>query len=152
MSRERRILAIASGGGHWTQLRRLSPAFNDLNVSYVSVFAGNRDDVPDHRYYNVRDVSRRDRWGFAVLIVQCLGILVKERPHVVVTTGSAPGFVMLALAKTFFGARTLWIDSIANFEQLSMSGRQAGKFADIWLTQWPHLRRGQKPDYWGAVL
>ena len=36
--RRRRVLAIASGGGHWVQLQRLRPAFEGCDVAYVSVF------------------------------------------------------------------------------------------------------------------
>lgn len=147
-----RILAVASGGGHWTQLKRLRPAFEGLDVVYVSVLAGNREDVPNCRYYTVMDASRAEKLNFLILVTQCLYVLVRERPNVVITTGSAPGFVMVALAKTIFRARTMWIDSIANSEELSLSGRQAGRFADVWLTQWPTLARDDGPRFWGAVL
>jgi hypothetical protein len=46
----------------------------------------------------------------------------------------------------------MWIDSIANVKQLSSSGKLAGKFADVWLTQWPDLAKESGPRYWGAVL
>ena len=32
-----KVLVVASGGGHWIQLRRLQPAFDGLDVAYVSV-------------------------------------------------------------------------------------------------------------------
>jgi len=148
----RKVLAIASGGGHWIQLRRLSPAFAGLDIVYVSVFASNQADVPENRYYNVRDVSRWARLGFVVLGLQCLRILLIERPSVVVTTGSAPGLVMLVLAKSLFRCKTLWLDSVANCEELSLSGQKARRFADVWLTQWPELQSDVGPDYWGAVI
>ena len=50
------------------------------------------------------------------------------------------------------GARTIWVDSIANADELSLSGRKAGRFAHLWLTQWPELARAQGPHYQGAVL
>jgi hypothetical protein len=46
----------------------------------------------------------------------------------------------------------MWIDSIANAQQLSTSGKLAGKFADVWLTQWPSVAKDHGPYYWGAVL
>ncbi len=49
-------------------------------------------------------------------------------------------------------ARTVWIDSIANIERLSLSGARARPVADVWLTQWAHLARPDGPEYWGAVL
>ena len=46
----------------------------------------------------------------------------------------------------------LWIDSLANGEELSMSGRRAAKHADLWLTQWPELAEDGGPEYAGSVL
>lgn len=148
----RKIMAIASGGGHWVQMRRLKPAFEGAEVFYVSTDPSSAGDVPGRRYYAIHNVSRRDRLGFALLIGQLARILVRERPDVVITTGAAPGFVALVMAKTLLRARTVWIDSVANAEKLSSSGAQAGKVADVWLTQWEHLARPGGPQYWGAVL
>jgi len=148
----RRILAIASGGGHWVQLRRLRPALEDFDVAYVSVFADYAADVEGRRYYAVADFTRLSLWKLFVLVPQFVRIVLRERPDVVVTTGSAPGLVGLAVARLLTGARTVWIDSIANRERMSTSGLQARRFADEWLTQWPDLATEGGPDYWGAVL
>jgi hypothetical protein len=78
--------------------------------------------------------------------------MAKVRPHVVVTTGAAPGLVAIGVGK-LFGAKTVWIDSLANSEVLSLSGRIAEKYADLWLTQWPHLDDSlPRLKYMGSVL
>ena len=145
-------MAIASGGGHWVQMRRIMPAFEGLDVFYVSLDPSSASDVPGKTYYTVRDVSRRDRLGILVLIAQLIRILARERPNVVITTGSMPCLFALGLAKVFLRAKTIWIDSIANVERLSTSGAQARRVADVWLTQWEHLAKPGGPAYWGAVL
>jgi Oligosaccharide biosynthesis protein Alg14 like len=148
----RKVLAVASGGGHWLEMCRLYPVFAGLDVAFVSVHPNYEAQVPGHRFYTIRDVSRLNRWGFPVLIGQILRILFVERPEVVLTTGSAPALFVLALAKLLLRARTMWIDSIANCETLSTSGKLARFVADVWLTQWPELRRNGGPSYWGAVI
>ena len=148
----RKILAIASGGGHWVQMRRIMPAFEGLEVCYASVDSSSAADMPGRTYYAIRNVSRRDRFGFAVLLWQLVRILLRERPDVVVTTGAAPGFVALLAAKGLLGCRTIWIDSIASVEAMSLSARLARPVADAWLVQWAHLARPEGPEYWGAVL
>jgi hypothetical protein len=151
--RKRVVMAIASAGGHWQQLRRLAPAFGGLEVVYVGVLDECAADVPDARFYTVPNVTRLSIGRLIILAPRLLSILIKERPSVVVTTGSAPGLIAIAIAKTFIGARTVWIDSIANYECLSTSGSLAGRFADVWLTQWPHLaKESPGPLFWGAVL
>jgi UDP-N-acetylglucosamine:LPS N-acetylglucosamine transferase len=145
-------MAVSSGGGHWIQLRRLAPAFENLDLVYVSVDPARPADLEAAAYRVVRDATRRDRIGVLVLVSQMAWILLRERPAVVITTGAAPGLVAIALAKTFLRSRTIWIDSIANVERLSGSGRLAQRFADHWLTQWEHLAEPGGPAYAGRVL
>ncbi|GHD56396.1 hypothetical protein [Jeongeupia chitinilytica] len=145
-------MAIASGGGHWVELRRIFPAFAGADAVFASVHAHLRADVPvGSRYYTVRDATRWDKWGLVVLLCQVLWLLLRERPDVIVTTGAAPGYFALRFAK-LIGARTIWLDSIANVDELSLSGRKIGRHADLWLTQWPHLASPQGPQYFGAVM
>ena len=153
MTEPRRVLAIASAGGHWVQMRLLAKAaFSDLDVAFVSTYADQAESVPGHRYYTVTDVTRRHPLRVLKTSWQLFRILRKERPAVVITTGALPGLLGIALAKTLTGARTVWIDSIANCEEMSSSGRQARRFADRWLTQWPDLADERGPQYWGALI
>ena len=78
-------------------------------------------------------------------------IVLRTRPHAVITTGAAPGYFALRLGR-LVGARTAWVDSIANAGELSLSGKRAGRHADLWLTQWPDLASPEGPDFRGAVL
>jgi UDP-N-acetylglucosamine:LPS N-acetylglucosamine transferase len=147
----KKLLAVASGGGHWTQMMRLKEAFSGCEVTYVGVKDMYRSDVEPHRYYAIRDVSRLHKWSVLLSVGKLIFILLKEKPAVVITTGSAPGMLALRLGK-LLGARTVWIDSIANVEELSLSGRKAIKYADMCLTQWPHLASESGPQYRGSVL
>jgi len=150
--RPRRVLAVSSGGGHWVQLQRLQPAFQNADVAYVTVAAHYADDLNGERFYVVTDFTRKSLPRLVKIVPQMLRILLREQPDLVITTGAAPGLVALILAKTTTRAKTIWIDSIANCERMSSSGLQARRFADRWLTQWPDLARPEGPQYWGAVL
>jgi UDP-N-acetylglucosamine:LPS N-acetylglucosamine transferase len=147
-----RIMAVASGGGHWVELRRIVPAFDGAEVVYVSTEPQADADLAPARYYAVRNVTRKDRLAFAATIRQLFAIVRAERPEVVVTTGAAPGLVALVIAKLVCRSRTVWIDTVANAERMTLSGRLARPFADAWLVQWPHLARRGGPEFWGAVL
>jgi hypothetical protein len=147
-----KVLVVASGGGHWIQMRRLQPAFDGLEVVFVSVDPMYAAEVAGHRFYAVRNVTRWDRWGLIILAAQLVRILLIERPQVVLTTGAAPGAFALGLSKLLLRSKTIWIDSIANCEEMSTSGSQVRRFSDVWLTQWPQLQRAGGPEYWGAVL
>jgi UDP-N-acetylglucosamine:LPS N-acetylglucosamine transferase len=151
-ARERKVMAVASGGGHWVELRRILPAFEGLEVVYASVDASTDADLRPGRYYRIRNVSRRDPLGFFVIAWQLARIMRRERPDAVVTTGAAPGLMALVVGKLVARSRTIWIDSIASVETMSLSGRLARFVADAWLVQWVHLARPGGPEFWGAVL
>ena len=60
--------------------------------------------------------------------------------------------LLCLVAGKLHGARTIWLDSVANSETPSMSGKFARKFVTLWLTQWEHLARPDAGEYAGALL
>ena len=157
--RRPRVLAIASGGGHWAELARLLPAFSDCRVTFASTHRGYAADVEGHAFRVIPDASRDNKIAVAWCALKIGLLLLRTRPSVIITTGAAPGYLAARMGK-IFGARVCWIDSIANVEELSLSGQMIGKHADLWLTQWKHLSslenvaspEGRWPDCKGAVL
>lgn len=146
-----RILCVSSGGGHWVEMIRLMPAFDGCDVAFVTVGVGYRSQIGSERFYTVTDVTRWNKQAWPAAIAKLIWIMWRERPDVVLSTGALPGYFALRLAK-WFGAKTVWVDSIANVDELSLSGKMVGKHADLWLTQWPHLAKLGGPAYRGAVL
>lgn len=147
----KKLLAVASGGGHWVQLLRLMPAFDNCETVFVTVDRAYGADVPEHKCYAVIDATRKTKFRLILSALQILKIVLKERPDVVISTGAAPGYMAVRIGK-LVRARTVWVDSIANAEQLSMSGELVRRYADLWLTQWPNLANQRGPYYKGAVL
>ncbi|WP_438852773.1 glucuronosyltransferase [Brevundimonas nasdae] len=79
-------------------------------------------------------------------------VVLATRPKVAISTGAAPGVFALLFAR-LCGAKTIWLDSVANAEKLSLSGRLAGLFVDVWLTQWQHVAASSRHlRYEGSVL
>jgi len=150
-NRRNKVLAVASSGGHWTQLLRIVPALTSFEIVFVTVLQSCRSQVPENRFYLVNDANRWNKLRLITLAVRGAWIIGKERPDVVVSTGAAPGYFALLFGR-LFGARTIWIDSITNLERMSMSGSLVGRHADLWLTQWPHLARPEGPHFGGSVL
>lgn len=146
----KKILAVASGGGHWVQLLRLRPSFNNHHVEYISTNAGYQAEVQGVLHV-VTDANMWQKMRLLKMFIEVGWIVVKLRPDVILTTGAAPGFAAILFGR-LLGARTVWIDSIANSEALSASGVKVGRLANVWLTQWEHLSKSEGPHYWGGVL
>jgi UDP-N-acetylglucosamine:LPS N-acetylglucosamine transferase len=146
-----KVLAVSSGGGHWVQLQRLMPAFQGAAITYVSDDPGCRQEVPGAPLHLVNAASRWNKAACLVMAARILLIVLRVRPDLVISTGAAPGYCAIRFAR-LLGARTIWVDSIANVEEMSMAGRMVARHADLWLTQWSHLARPGGPECWGAVL
>jgi UDP-N-acetylglucosamine:LPS N-acetylglucosamine transferase len=147
----RTVLAISSGGGHWAELVRLHPALDGHRVTWVTTGDDYRDAAPPGAFRSIRDASMWDKAGLLVMAAQVARIAFELRPDVVVTTGAAPGYLAIRLGN-LLGATTVWLDSIANAEELSLSGRRARGHADLHLTQWEHLVAVGGPSFAGSVL
>lgn len=147
---KKHVLAVASGGGHWVQLLRLRPAFEGNDVTYMTTSTDYAPDVGDG-LLTVADANLKEKLRLLRMFWEVLVHMARLRPDIVISTGAAPGFAALFFGR-LFGARTVWIDSIANSEQLSVSGKYARRYADLWLTQWAHLAQPEGPQYWGGVL
>ena len=146
----KKVLAVASGGGHWVQLLRLRPAFSGTALQYLTTNSEYGADVSE-RLHVVTDANIWEKAKLVRMFAEVFWILLRTRPHVIVTTGAAPGFAAVLLGR-LLGAKTVWIDSIANSEDVSNSGRYARRWATAWVTQWEHLSGDNGPDYWGSVL
>ena len=156
----RKVLAIASGGGHWVQLYRMRPAWDGCALTYASTMHGLEADIArdaEHRgqavpaYVLLPEGNRWQKARLVWMLIRIFWLLMRIRPHLIVTTGAAHGYFALRFGK-LLGARTVWIDSIANADEMSLSGQRVRPFADVWLTQWDHLAQPDGPTFQGAVL
>jgi len=133
-------------------MNRLLPAFDGHDVYFASTERDYAQVVPTGSFSFIPDASRTS--SVLRILWQALSVLVvllTIRPHVVLTTGAAPGFFALFFAKKL-GMKTIWVDSIANVDEVSMSGRKAAKYADLYLTQWEQLAEKSGPHYYGSVV
>lgn len=145
-----KVLAVASKGGHWVELLRLLPAFSGMDVVYVSTDSNLAATVEGSKFYCVPDANRWNKYKLIQIFFLVYKIVRRENPNCVISTGAAPGLMALFAAK-LLGMKTIWVDTIASAEKLSLSGRIALKFVDRLYTQWPDLS-GPKVIYAGNIL
>jgi UDP-N-acetylglucosamine:LPS N-acetylglucosamine transferase len=147
----KKILAVASGGGHWIQLMRLKPAFEGCRVVYISTHEGYHKQVEGSSFYSVTDANRWNKMKLIKMAFEVIRLVSKEKPDLIISTGAAPGLLAIVWGR-LTGSKTIWLDSIANVERISMSGRLARPFASIHLTQWEELADGHSTLFKGNVI
>jgi len=146
-----KVLAAASGGGHWEQLMLLRPTLERYDVRFATTepaLAEQRGIAGAHR---LPDCNQNMPLRSLQCALVALRLVIRHRPDVVVSTGAAPGFFCI-LAGRLTGARTLWIDSVANGEALSMCGKLSKTFAHQCWSQWEDVAAETGARYFGAVL
>jgi len=147
----KRVLAVASGGGHWQQLQLLRSGFSHHDVLFLTTLPGLPEQVGALPAAIVPDCSRDEKRAI-VACTLAIGLqILRHKPDVVISTGALPGLIALVLGR-MARARTIWVDSVANAEEFSMSGRHARRFADLWLSQWEVVAEAAGAEYAGALL
>ena len=145
-----KVLALSSPGGHWVQLCRLLPAFKTYDVVYACSYVKAAELTENDKYYVIDDISRDSMHRVFTVITCVLTIFKNEKPTVIITTGALPGLITIFLGR-FYGIKTIWLDSIANSEKVSMSGKVASYLAHNAFTQWEHLTNN-RIHYIGRVI
>jgi UDP-N-acetylglucosamine:LPS N-acetylglucosamine transferase len=146
-----RLLVVASNGGHLVQLLRLQKSFSDFDITLISTSSTAPTVEFEHQYFHVKDSNFNEKFALVVTAWQTLRIILKVRPKVVVSTGAAPGLFCILWAR-IIGGKAIWIDSIANTEKLSLSGKLAHKLTPHCFSQWPDVAEKDGVGYIGAII
>lgn len=75
---------------------------------------------------------------FAITAFQQLGIFIKERPDVVITTGAGV-VIPTCLYAHFFGKKVIYIESFARMKSLNKTAQLLSKYSDMFIVQWEEL-------------
>jgi len=146
-----RLMAVASGGGHWEQLMLIRSAFSECETVFVTTLVGLPEKYEALPAHIVRNCDRKRLGGLATTTTALAFHLFRFRPDVVVSTGALPGLVAIVLGRAI-GCRTIWIDSVANAEKLSLSGRWARRLSHHCMSQWSDVALRDRVDFFGSVL
>ena len=146
---KKKVLFISSTGGHLSELLQLSPMFKKYdyrlvtektktNLDLLNKYPGKVDFLvyPFKLFYNS---------------VKSLVIFLKFRPKAVITTGAHTGGPMCCIAK-LFGAKVIYIETLANLYTKTITGRLVYHIADLFIVQWESmLKLYPKAKYGGWI-
>lgn len=120
-------------------------------MTYATVHAEASAEVKGSSFFTVPDGNRDTKLSLVWMAVKLLAIVLWVRPHVVVSTGAAPGYFACRFGK-LVGAKTLFIDSVANAEEMSLSAKLATSHANKVFSQWPRVAEKFNVECHGSVL
>lgn len=133
-----KICFIASSGGHLeeiSRLKKIEKKFDNFLVTERNDFS-----VPDFgkKQYFVSKMNRKQVTfipKFVRLFFQARGILNREKPDMIITTGALIAYPFCVLAR-YKGIKIVYIESFARVQTPSLTGRLLYNFADLFIVQW----------------
>lgn len=134
-----KICLVSSSGGHWEQLKKLRPLVDRYGGFYVTERTPFVEDGP----YLMVQTDLKDKLmlpKMAVNAVHALGIWIRERPDVVITTGTMvayPFYLLAVLLKKKF----VFIETFGRSNEPTVAGKLMQRHADLFFVQWESQKR-----------
>lgn len=135
-----KVCLACSAGGHLTELLQLSPAWNELNVFFVTDGRAKITGLHKKEKVFFVVVPRRNPLNFLKNFFESLKIFFREKPDVVISTGADVAIPICLIAK-LFGKKVVFIESFCRTDKPSLSAKIMYPFADLFYVQWPELKR-----------
>ena len=136
-----KIIFAASSGGHFEQLLMLKPLMEKYESVLVTEKTGYGAGKLDVKTYYVKQINRKELLFIPKFIAnsfKSLGIVIKEKPDVMITTGVL-ATIPLALLMKLFKKKLIYIESFAKVTSKTLSGKLLYKYADRFYVQWEEM-------------
>ena len=155
----KKVLFISSTGGHLNELLQLSSLFEKYDYHIITEkdktnayledqYEGRVSYLP----YGTRSHFITYIFKYLYLIIKTLFLYIKIRPQVIVTTGTHTAGPMCYLGK-LFGSKIIYIETYANINRKTATGRLIYPIADLFIVQWEEmLKIYPKAVYGGQIF
>ena len=156
--KDKKILYISSTGGHLNELLQLKSLFNKYNYYIVTEKTKSSDFLQDEYKEKVSYLAYETKknpfkyfFVFLYNIIKSLIIFLKQKPDIIVTTGTHTAVPMCYIGK-IFRKKIIFIETFANRNTKTVAGKLVYPIADVFVVQWEEmLKLYPKAQYWGWI-
>lgn len=154
----KKVLFISSTGGHLSEMMQLKKMFKDYD--YHIITEKTKSNISMKNKY-------KDRINFLVygtkdhmltypfkLIYNCfksLFLYLRIHPDYIITTGAHTAGPMCLIGK-IFGSKVIYIETFANINTKTITGRLLYHVADRFIVQWPSMTKIYKDSIDGGWI
>jgi len=145
----RKVLVIASAGGHLTQALCACDHVDDIVLVTTHSLV---DDDKIQKIYKIWSTQKNVFIHF-VNIFYALYVIAKERPRTVFSTGG-PIVLPFALVCKFLPLRFVYVDTLSRVVELSNTGKLIHKYKlyDEFISQWEAVAKEYSVEYAGKTF
>ena len=130
----KKVMFISSTGGHFNELMKLEPLFKNYKVTVVTESSSNKKKLKnEYKKYNIHFLLKKSKYRIVSLFY-----FIKYRPKYIVTTGAHTAGPMCCIGK-IFRSKIIFIETMANINTPTKTGRIIYKFADLFIVQWEEM-------------
>lgn len=153
----KKVIFAASSGGHITEILKLEELFQEYD--YLLVTEETEVTAKLKQKYKTEYLiygPNKNIFKYIVNIIlnlyKCIQIVRKFKPDTIVSTGAQIGGFMCYIGK-IFGAKVIYIESLAKTQTLSKTGKNIYRIADKFYVQWETLaKKYEKAEYLGRLI
>lgn len=149
-----KLCLVCSQGGHLSQMLRLQGAFEECDYFFVTFKSDALINFKNTYFIRFSKNKIIARIMIFRTFLDAAKIIHKERPDLIISTGSGIIAIPFCYVGKLLGMRIVYIETLARVTSPSMGGRLIYPIADLFLVQWESLLNayGRKATYWGKVI
>jgi len=143
--KKKRVMFISSTGGHLDEMMQLKNMFDKYDYTIVTEKTKSnlnlKNKFPKKVFYLVYGTKDKMLTYPFKLLFNCfksLFIYILKKPKYIVSTGAHTAGPMCCIGK-IFGSKIIYIETFANSETKSLTGKLVYPFADLFIVQWESM-------------
>lgn len=155
---KKKVLFISSTGGHFDELLQLKPLFKKYNSYIITEKDKSNESLKeiygDKMYflpYGTRAKLFTYIFKYFYLCLKTVYLYFKIRPKVIITTGTHTAGPMCIIGK-IFGSKIIYIETIANTNKKTATGKLIYPIADLFIVQWEEMLKLYPKAIYGGTI
>ena len=141
----KKVMFIASTGGHLDELLQLKPMFSKYDYHLVTEKDKSTKKLKEEYNKKISYLvygTRKRKLIYPVILIyntiKSMGLYIKYRPKYIVTTGTHTAGPMCCIGK-IFGSKIIYIETFASVNKKTATGKIIYRFADLFIVQWESM-------------
>ena len=142
-----KLLFISSTGGHLSELMQLENMFKKYDFHIVTERTKSTIKLKDkynnkvnYLVYGTKDHMLTYPIKLLYNCFKSLFLYLKIHPDYIITTGAHTAGPMCLIGK-IFGSKIIYIETFANMNTKTITGRLLYPFSDLFIVQWPSMKK-----------